>query len=105
MVAAIEEAKDLSKLTLDELCGSFEAHEKRMGRFSTQSFEQAFQSKVKSTDNKNTKNEQENKVSSSSQLRNQTGGGRGKQNFRGRGRGKRSFQAKEIFLVTLTLNA
>ena len=62
VVAAIEEAKDLSKPTLDELCGSLEAHEKRMGRFSTQSFEQAFQSKVKSTDNKNTKNKQEIKL-------------------------------------------
>ena len=50
VVAAIEEDKDLSKLTLDELCGSLEAHEKRMGRFSTQSFEQAIQSKVKSTE-------------------------------------------------------
>ena len=93
MVAANEEAKDLSKLTLDELCGSLEANKKRMGRFSTQSFEQAFQSKVKITDNKNTKNEQENKASSSSQQRNQTGEGRGKQNFRGQGRGKRSFSS------------
>ena len=93
MVAANEEAKDLSKLTLDELCGSLEANKKRMGRFSTQSFEQAFQSKVKITDNKNTKNEQENKASSSSQQRNQTGERRGKQNFRGQGRGKRSFSS------------
>ena len=28
VVTAIKEAKDLSKLTLDELCGSLEAHEK-----------------------------------------------------------------------------
>ncbi|XP_073019466.1 uncharacterized protein [Primulina eburnea] len=46
IVAAIEESKDLSKLTLDELMGSLEAHEKRMSRFSNQSWEQTFQGKV-----------------------------------------------------------
>ena len=94
MVAANEEAIDLSKLTLDELCGSLEAHKKRMGRLCTQSFEQAFQSKVKITDNKNSKNEQENKASSSSKQRNQTGEGRGKKKFRGQGIGKRSFSSQ-----------
>ena len=45
IVAAIEESKDLSKLTLVELMGSLEAHEARMKRFE-QPLEQAFQSKI-----------------------------------------------------------
>uniref|UniRef100_A0A2N9EI16 Integrase catalytic domain-containing protein n=1 Tax=Fagus sylvatica TaxID=28930 RepID=A0A2N9EI16_FAGSY len=45
VVAAIEESKDLSILSLYELMGSLEAHEGRMSRFSSQPLEQAFQSK------------------------------------------------------------
>jgi len=45
IVAAIEESKDLSKLTLVELMGSLKAHEARMKRFE-QPLEQAFQSKI-----------------------------------------------------------
>ena len=44
--AAIEESKDLSILTIYDLCGSLESHEERMKRSSGQSLEQAFQSKV-----------------------------------------------------------
>lgn len=42
VVAAIEESKDLSKLTLHELMG----HLRHMNMFSSQPLEQAFQSKV-----------------------------------------------------------
>ena len=44
-MTALEESKDLSKLTLVELMGSLEAHEARMKRFD-QPLEQAFQSKI-----------------------------------------------------------
>ena len=44
-MTALEESKDLSKLTLVELMGSLEAHETRMKRFE-QPLEQAFQSKI-----------------------------------------------------------
>ena len=46
IVAAIEESKDLSKLTRHELMSSLEAHEQRMSRFTNQSLEQVFQSKI-----------------------------------------------------------
>ena len=42
IVAAIEGSKDLSKLTMYELMGSFDAHEKRMTRFLEQPIDQAF---------------------------------------------------------------
>ncbi|KAI5345643.1 hypothetical protein L3X38_013520 [Prunus dulcis] len=45
VAAAIEESKDLSTLSLHELIGSLEAHEKRINRSTEQSVEQAFQSK------------------------------------------------------------
>ncbi|VVA20943.1 Hypothetical predicted protein, partial [Prunus dulcis] len=48
VAAAIEESKDLSTLSLHELIGSLEAHEKRINRSTEQSVEQAFQSKVNS---------------------------------------------------------
>ncbi|GKV33750.1 hypothetical protein SLEP1_g42213 [Rubroshorea leprosula] len=47
IVAAIEEAYDLSQMTVDELSGSLEAHEQRMnGKQIKKSIEQAFQSEV-----------------------------------------------------------
>ena len=46
VIAAIEESKDLSVLTMYELMGYVEAHEERMSRFSSQPLEQAFQSKL-----------------------------------------------------------
>ncbi|CAL2228327.1 unnamed protein product [Prunus armeniaca] len=48
VVAAIEESKDLIALSLHELIGSLEAHEKRINRYAYQSLEQAFQSKLDS---------------------------------------------------------
>ncbi|XP_073152109.1 uncharacterized protein [Henckelia pumila] len=52
VVAAIEESKDLSKLTMMELMGSLEAHEKRMCKFVGPSIEQAFESKLKIAEKK-----------------------------------------------------
>ncbi|CAL9010551.1 unnamed protein product [Prunus brigantina] len=48
VVAAIEESKDLGALSLHELIGSLEAHEKRINRSTDHSLEQAFQSKLDS---------------------------------------------------------
>ena len=58
VVAAIEESKDLSVLTMYELMGSLEAHEGRMSRFSSQPLEQAFQSKLNVSHNEFSKEEQ-----------------------------------------------
>ena len=79
----LKKPKGLSNLTIDELCGSLEANEKRMGRFSTNLLNKHFNLKKKLLTIKIQKKEQENKDNSSSQQRNLTGGGRGKQNFRG----------------------
>ena len=46
IVAAIEESKDLSDYSLDELMGSLEIHEARFKRSTGSSVEQAFQSRV-----------------------------------------------------------
>ena len=54
VVAAIEEAKDLSVLSVDELMGSLQAHEARINRASERNEEKALQ--VKETTN----NEREN---------------------------------------------
>ena len=61
VVAAIEESKDLSKFTLQELMGSLEAHEQRMSRYSNQSLEQAFQSRISVGEKKDARTVQENK--------------------------------------------
>jgi len=57
IVAAIEEFKDLSKLTVTELTGSLQAHEERLRRFSDQPLEQAFQAKLRFSNNGDSKNE------------------------------------------------
>eukprot|EP01018_Ginkgo_biloba_P027383 Gb_35303 [translate_table: standard] len=46
VVIAIEESKDLTQMTVDELMGSLQTHEQRMNRSSTSSLEQAFKSQV-----------------------------------------------------------
>jgi hypothetical protein len=46
MVAAIEESKDLSVLTVDELFGSLQSHEDRMKRYEENSTENAFYTKL-----------------------------------------------------------
>nr|GEX54736.1 UBN2 domain-containing protein [Tanacetum cinerariifolium] len=45
VVAAIEESKDLSTLSFDELMGSLQAHEARINRSATKEKEKAFQIK------------------------------------------------------------
>uniref|UniRef100_A0A2N9EW08 CCHC-type domain-containing protein n=1 Tax=Fagus sylvatica TaxID=28930 RepID=A0A2N9EW08_FAGSY len=96
VVAAIEESKDLSILSLYELMGSLEAHEGRMSRFSSQPLEQAFQSKVNVSQKEFSKDEQE-KRGGNYQKKGQYGRGRG--NFKdglnkGRGRTGEKYQQK-----------
>ena len=43
----LKKPKGLSNLTIDELCGSLEANEKRMGRFSTNLLNKHFNLKKK----------------------------------------------------------
>ncbi|KAA8546163.1 hypothetical protein F0562_020943 [Nyssa sinensis] len=95
VVPAIEESKDLSKLSMYELMGSLKTHEKRMSRFSSQSLEQAFQSTVNAPEKKFFNPEQDQR-GGLSQRRGLYGRGRGNQNSgRGRGRGRRAiFQQK-----------
>lgn len=68
VVAAIEESKDLSVFSFDELMGSLQAHEVRINRSSRQEEQTAFQ------------------VKSKGEFSNSRGRGRG--SFRGRGRGR-----------------
>ena len=96
VVAATEESKDLSILSLYELMGSLEAYEGRMSRFSSQPLEQAFQSKVNVSQKEFYKDEQENR-GGNYQKKGQYGRGRG--NFkdglnRGRGRNGEKYQQK-----------
>ncbi|XP_074343095.1 uncharacterized protein LOC141680905 [Apium graveolens] len=79
-VTSIEESKDLSTISIDELVGSLQAHEQRMNQYDdTSHLEKALQSKVSIGDSSR----------SSSSVRGKggfRGGSRG-----GRGRGRQSF--------------
>ena len=70
VVAAIEESKDLSTFSFDELMGSLQAHEARINRSSEKEEETTFQTKVEFEP-------------SSQHIR-----GRGRGSYRGRGRGR-----------------
>jgi predicted glycosyltransferase len=54
IVAVIEQTKDLATLSVSELIGSLEAHEKRLSRRDEQSIESAFQSKLNIKSQKST---------------------------------------------------
>ena len=56
IVVVIEETEDLSRLTINELIGSFEAHEQRINQYSKQSImEQPFQIKENFSNRKATR--------------------------------------------------
>ncbi|GKU85713.1 hypothetical protein SLEP1_g340 [Rubroshorea leprosula] len=75
-VAAIEETKDFSVYSLNQLMGSLLANEERMNRFAEKNMEQAFQTKVEvSSQEKN-------------DHRGSTSRGRGRGSYRGCGRGQ-----------------
>ena len=85
VVAAIEESKDLSQYSLDELMGSLLAHEVRINRPSDKAEEKVFRMKGETN-----KIKQEN-----SAVKNQGRGGYlGRGRGRGRGRGGGSFTGK-----------
>ncbi|KAL3534239.1 hypothetical protein ACH5RR_002700 [Cinchona calisaya] len=77
MVSIIEEIKDITSLSVQELMGSLKAHEKRIARHAEKSIESVFQSKVNFSPNNN-KGEQ-------SSSNNQRGGHTQRGGRRGRG--------------------
>ncbi|CAL5340443.1 unnamed protein product [Camellia sinensis] len=74
VVAAIEESKDLSVFSFDELMGSLQAHETRINRSLEKNEEKAFQVK--------------DIVTKAAEGDSSTSRGRGRGGFRGRGRGR-----------------
>ncbi|KAH9707133.1 hypothetical protein KPL70_012460 [Citrus sinensis] len=79
VAAAIEESRDLSKMTFSDLSRSLRSHEQRINRPSSQPTEQAFQSKINnSNQNKSSKKDQKNR--GSSQRNGQRGKGKREQN-------------------------
>ena len=85
IVAAIEESKDLSKLTVIELTGSLQAHEERLRRFSDQPLEQAFQAKLKFSNNGDNKNEVSHGRNFLSKRGASNNHGRGRGNYKNQG--------------------
>lgn len=80
VVAAIEESKDLTNYSLQELMGSLQAHEQRINRSTETSLQQAFKSKVEF-----------NRTFEDSAGRGNSSRGRGR-SFRGKGRGRKQPQ-------------
>uniref|UniRef100_A0A5B7B4M6 Retrovirus-related Pol polyprotein from transposon TNT 1-94 n=1 Tax=Davidia involucrata TaxID=16924 RepID=A0A5B7B4M6_DAVIN len=94
IVSIIEETKDISKLSIQELMGSLKSYEQRLTRQSEKSLESAFQSKInlgsKSHERESSKHEQSRGESF-------RGGRQGRGRGRGRssgGRGRSNFERK-----------
>ncbi|XP_049936006.1 retrovirus-related Pol polyprotein from transposon TNT 1-94 [Nymphaea colorata] len=83
VVTAIEESKDLSIYSIDELMGSLLAHEQRMNRSTEKGIEQVFQTKIEFSKEKNGSYDQRNEGRSQGR-----GGYRGVTRGYGRGRGR-----------------
>ncbi|XP_028092339.1 uncharacterized protein LOC114292553 [Camellia sinensis] len=77
VMAAIKESTNLSTLSLHELMGSLQVDEKRMNRFSDQPLEQAFQTKMKMSENKDGENEKQNQGNQFQRRQSNRGPGRG----------------------------
>lgn len=71
VVAAIEESKDLSAMSMYQLTGSLLAHEQRINKSSHQPVEQAFQSKLSFSEKKSSRYDDDRRPQSSFQRRNQ----------------------------------
>ena len=84
-MAVIEEFKDLSKLTVTELMGSLQAHQERLRRFLDQPLEQAFQAKLKFSNNGDSKNEVTHGRNFSSKKGASNNHGRGRGNYKDQG--------------------
>lgn len=82
IVAAIEESKDLTLLSVDELMGSLQSHEESFNRSKEDSVESPFHNKMNSSKKK------DNGSKGESNSRKSASGGRGGRSNRGRRRGR-----------------
>ncbi|KAA8541216.1 hypothetical protein F0562_025177 [Nyssa sinensis] len=97
IVAVVEETKDISKLSIQELMGSLKSYEQRLSRRSEKSLESAFQSKLNfSSKNAEKKSSTQEQSKGESSKGGRQGRGRGR-NWRGRGRysSERKFNDEE----------
>ncbi|KAA8522035.1 hypothetical protein F0562_012651 [Nyssa sinensis] len=97
IVAVVEETKDISKLSMQELMGSLKSYEQRLSRRSKKSLESAFQSKLNfSSRNAEKKSSTQEQSKGELSKDGRQGKGRGR-NWRGRGRysSERKFNEEE----------
>jgi hypothetical protein len=92
VVAAIEESKDLSVLTVDELFGSLQSHEDRMKRYEENSTKNAFYTKLQFSKGK--KSGETNESTSEGSTTRRRGGQffRGRRGGQGGGRSSNNYQ-------------
>ena len=94
IVAVIEETKDLSLLSVQELFGSLKTYEQRLLRHSEKSVESAFQSKI----SLNSRNVERKPISNENRSDSSRGGRTGRGRARGRdGRGRGRFNHERKF--------